>query len=336
LIQHSQTYLGKEEYLALYHLLDNGLLTSGKECEAFQKEFRNYIGAEYAHVTSSGTMAFYVILLALDVSLGDEILVPDYICKDVIGPILALGAIPVLYDNKYESWIASSNEIKAKVNGRTKVILVNHTFGFIFKEIEKLADEIASDIFIVEDCCHAIISKNSDYAKFTLKHSHCAFYSFNATKLLASGEGGAICTNNALIAKSLEKIKIGDRLSDINCAIARVQLKKLDYFLEKRSQIADRYLSAFSSLRVAQSDLSGLNFRFPMLVKNNSGFWKSDKVAYRKGVDSLVSDWLGYTHQPQAFTVLEETVSIPIYPTLEPSQVNLIVDETHKLLLECI
>lgn len=336
MIQHSKTTLGKEEHSAITQLLAKGMVTSGKECEEFRNEFGSYIGAEYTQITSSGTMAFFRILMALEVSRDDEVLIPDYICKDVLSPILALGAIPVLYDNQKESWISSSNEIISKVTHRTKVILVNHTFGFIFKEIEDLKTVVSSNIFIVEDCCHSIISKNSQFNQFTLNNSHCTFYSFNATKLLAAGEGGAICTNDSNIAKSLERLKIGDRLSDMNCAIARVQLRKLDSFLDRRKEIADSYKSAFSSYIKTNPELVGLNFRFPIRVKNNVAFWSSDKVAYRKGVDSLVSDELEVSAQPNANSIFLETVSIPIYPSLRREQINLIIDETLKLLSECI
>jgi perosamine synthetase len=332
-INHSSASFSYNETESISKLLQSGLVTVGVEHLRFKQEFSDYIGSEFVKLTSSGTMAFFLILKALDIKTGDEILLPDYICKDILGPVFALGATPILYDNKPNSWLSSTKDILSKITSKSKLVLVNHTFGFVFKEIKSLAQQLSTQVHIVEDCCHAIIGTKCSFSIYTRSESICCFYSFNATKLIASGEGGAISSNNKSFIKELEKIKIGDNLSDLNCAIARIQLQKLNFFIEERKKIASKYLSAFADfLSIDHLENSGIFFRFPLLISNNKQFWKSNFVAYRKGVDSLLSDSIGISPLTNTAKVFNNTVSIPIYPSLSDNQVNEIINETKSLM----
>lgn len=333
MIHHSKTFIDKEELMVLNKTVNNGMLSAGDENINLKKEFSHYIESDYIKLTSSGTMAFFLILKALDIQKGDEILLPDYICKDLLGAVFATGAIPTLYDNRVNSWLSSVDEILPKVTLKTKIVLVNHTFGFVFKEIETLANRLPSNVSIVEDCCHAIFGKNNPLKDFTRNYSLCCFYSFNATKLLTSGEGGAISSNDKNFIAKIEKIQIGDKLSDLNCAIARTQLRRLDTFINRRKYIAEIYLDAFKNL--ISSDFltnAGIYFRFPLLINENQQFWKSKSVSFRKGVDSLLSEELKIQSMPNANNIFQKTVSIPIYPALDDTMIFEIILETKRLI----
>lgn len=333
MIHHSNTNIGKEELLALNKVIKSGLLTAGEENRMFQQEFRCYIGAEYIKLTSTGTMAFFLVLKALDIQEGDEILLPDYICKELLGPVYAIRATPVIYDNKVDSWLSSDEEILSKLTLNTKVVVINHTFGFVFKDIKSLFNRLPANVSIVEDCSHAIFGKTNPLNNYTRNYSVCCFYSFNATKLLASGEGGAISSDDEKFISKVEKIKIGDNLSDLNCAIARVQLKRLDNFIDRRIYIAEIYSKEFKNVLSRDFfDNAGIYFRYPLMISKNQLFWKNKAVAYRKGVDSLLSEYLNVEALPNAKNVYQRTVSIPIYPALDDKKVIKIVDETKKLL----
>lgn len=333
MIHHSNTYIGKEEVQAIDRVVKSGLISAGEECNMFQQDFSHYIGADFVKLTTSGSMAFFLILKALEIQESDEILLPDYICKDLLGPILAMGAAPVLYDNKDNSWLSSNKEILSRVTSKTRLVVINHTFGFVFKDIETLSKRLPSNVMIVEDCCHTIISDYNPLKKFTRNTSLCCFYSFNATKLLASGEGGAISSNDKSFFTKLEKIKIGDKLSDLNCAIAREQLKKLDSFIDRRKHIAEIYAQEFKSFLTRDFfESEGIYFRFPLMIKENHHFLGNKTVAYRKGVDSLLSEHIKVESLPNAKIVYERTVSIPIYPSLDDYMLSIIIGETKKML----
>jgi perosamine synthetase len=333
MISHSNTFIANNEIHAIDRVVKSGYITAGEENRLFRNEFSEYLGAEYVKLTGSGTLAFFLILKALGVQIGDEVLLPDYICKDLLGPIIGVGARVVIYDNKENSWLSSEAEILSKVTSSTKVVLVNHTFGFRFNDINTLSSKLPSAVKIVEDCCHAIFSKRSLESLNVRSNSLCSFYSFNATKLLAAGEGGAISTNDEAFFKELQKIDIGDRVSDISCALARTQLKKLDKFIERRNKIASVYLKEFENLLTSDyQERFSFFFRFPLMIPDNEEFWKSKIVAYRKGVDSLLTQHLGLEALPNAKLVFDLTVSIPIYPGLPDKDVWTIVNETKKIL----
>lgn len=333
MISHSNTFIANTEVRSVDRVIKSGLIIAGAENRLFRKEFAEYVGAEYVKLTGSGTLAFFLILKALGIQIGDEVLLPDYICKDLLGPIRVVGARAVIYDNKENSWLSSESEILSKVTNLTKVVVVNNTFGFRFNDINTLSSKLPSSVKIVEDCCHAIFSKRSLESLNVRNNSLCSFYSFNATKLLAAGEGGAISTNDEAFFKEIQKIDIGDKLSDISCILARTQLKKLDKFIEKRNKIASVYLKEFEYLLTTDyQERFSLFFRFPLMIPDNEEFLKSKIVAYRKGVDSLLSQHLGLEALPNAKLVFDLTVSIPIYPGLPDKAVWTIVNETKRIL----
>lgn len=333
MIHHSNTYLEGEESDAIKQVLAKGLLTKGDECQQLTNEFAEFIGVDHVRVTSSGSMAFYLTLLTLEIKQGDDVLLPDYICSDLLGPILAVGANPVLYDNAMNSYLATEIEIIARVTTNTRLVVLNHTYGFVNKRIEALYKALPRSIPIVEDCCHFISPKEMAESKYTRKFSICCFYSFNATKLLAAGEGGAISSCDQGFIKKLKTLRIGDNLSDLNCALARVQLKRLNFFISRRKEIGLRYLGEFKKFTTSDFDeTTGVFFRFPLIVKDTAAFWKNENVSYRKGVDSLLSTHCKVQPMKNSFNILQSTVSIPIYPGLSDDQVKFVVDETKKML----
>ncbi|WP_262506416.1 DegT/DnrJ/EryC1/StrS family aminotransferase [Sediminibacterium salmoneum] len=216
---------------------------------------------------------------------------------------------------------------------KTKAVVVNHTFGYTLNFLENLRKRLPENVVLIEDCCHVIINSSHELSKYVSKYSLCSFFSFNATKLLASGEGGAISTNNEKFANKISAFKIGDNLSNLSCSIALEQLKKLDYFLKKRKEIAELYISEFKNYLPSEFDYySGIYFRFPILVSKNAEFWYSKAISYRKGVDSLISMSLNVKAQVNAYNILKDTVSLPIFPSLENFELEKIVSETHKLI----
>ena len=131
MINHSKTHITDASKKAVLKTIESGFLIKGEKHKLFESKFSNLIGKEYVNLTSSGTMAFFKILTAIGISEGDEVLIPNYICSSLIGPIEFLKATPILYDNRENSWLSDVEIIKEKITYKTKVILLNHTFGFL-------------------------------------------------------------------------------------------------------------------------------------------------------------------------------------------------------------
>ena len=334
MIPHSRTTLNDIDLEAVLTPIKRGFITTGKLHEELQFKLSDFLNVKGVRLTSSGTMAFYRILNALRIKTGDEVLLPDYICNTLIDPIQILGGKVITYDNSKENWLSSPEEIMRFVSKSTKVVVVNHTFGFVFQDIKKLKDLLPKDVFIVEDCCHCL-SPNRTIEKTQIgQESICSFYSFNATKYLGTGEGGAISSNDETFLEELDQYDLGDRLSDLNCGLGLSQLEQLPNFIKKRKEIADLYDVQFDKdgiLNGPQSQPS-LYFRYPILVEKNDKFWQSSEVAYRKGVDSLISEKLMQAPQPNALNQMSQTVSIPIYPSLTKKEIDKIISETLSLI----
>ena len=335
-IAHSKTTISKSDRDSVISTINSGSTTKGSNNKLFEIKLRNFLQIENISLSSSGTMAFYKILLAMGITKNDEILMPDYMCNTLIGPIINLKAKAILYDNEKNSWLSNIDIILKKITKKTKIIVINHTFGFVFEDIDKLKKKISTKISIIEDCCHAL-TKNSQIGSHTIsKHSLCSFYSFNSTKLIATGEGGAVATKNKNFFKEINKVKIGDNLSDLNCSLGLQQIKELPNFLRKRKTIASIYDQYFREFRgEAMRDKESIFYRYPILVKNNDIFLKCRNINYKLGVDSLCSDALKLKRQVNAKYLLNNTVSIPIYPSLKNYEIDLIVKKTRNLLGKC-
>lgn len=327
IIPHSKTTLDQRDRQAVIDTLASGHITAGVITQKFQEKVAEYLGKEYVQLCSSGTMALYTILSALEVKPEDEVLLPTYVCPSVYHAVKRSGAQPVLYDNDKQSWLSSFEKISNKVTSRTRAIIVVHTFGIYFRDIEKLK---SLNVSIIEDCAHAFTSTIS--GKPISQSSLCSFYSFNATKLLAAGEGGAIATDDRYFARKLSELALDSGLSDLNCALGVSQLNRYSTFLERRAEIANLYFEKLGPIANDIKQYDSIHFRFPIFVEDDSPFFNSH-VLFKKGVDSLVHHRLNMNKSQfmNAEDVFNKTISIPIYPSLQPEEINEIIGETQKL-----
>ena len=231
-------------------------------------------------------------------------------------------------------WLTSVDEIIKTVTPNTRVVLINHTFGMVFREMKELRARLPLHVQLVEDCCHAILP-NSSLGTYEIgKHSICCFYSFNATKYMATGEGGAISSNDEAFLEALDEFKLGDNLSDVACSLGISQLKELPNFIEQRESIAQKYTDSLGSFseHFSFNQNPSTYYRYPIKVINNEKFWQSSVVHYRKGVDALINAKVNMPLKPNAYEVMKTTVSLPIYPSLNEKEIQTVINTTLKLI----
>lgn len=324
-IPHSRTTLEAADRRAVLETFDSGFITAGSRNREFRRKLGEYLMGDYIELCSSGAMALVTILSALEVGVGDEVLIPAYVCPSVYGAVKRSGARAVFYDNMKGSWVSSFGEISGRVTARTRAVVVVHLFGIRFGDVEKLK---ALGIPVIEDCAHALTPDIN--GKRISEGSLCSFYSFNATKLLAAGEGGAIMTNDGDFARRVGEKCVDGGLPDMSCALGLSQLGRYGDFLKRREEIASVYFDRLGSAAGELRGYDSIYFRFPVFVGDDSKFLKSH-VLYRKGVDTLVHREVGGEVFPNAEDVFRRTVSIPIYPSLSEQEIEEIVSETQKL-----
>ena len=321
MIPHSKPTLLEHDIQNIVKVFSTNIISSNSISKDFKDKLSKFLKKEYIFLYSSGTTALYELLLSLEIQQGDDVLIPSYICSSVKKAILKIGANPIYYDNEKNSWISSYKEIKKYLTLNTKLIILNHTFGIRYKydEINKLKQ---LNIPLIEDNAHFISNNKKD--KNISDLFIASFYSFNATKLLTTAEGGAISTNDKDLAKKIEQNKLDTGMSDIHASLGISQLERYGDFLDKRIEIANFYLSNILNTE----KLDSIYFRFPMITDKVEYFLNSKKVAFRKGVDTILKDL------PNIAEVYNKTISIPIYPSLNKKELEVILEETERILNE--
>lgn len=324
MIPHSKPWLTQNDIQAVNDCLNSGNIASGALCKQFRNELCAYLGFDYAYHLSNGTTAIYVVLKALGIGEGDEVILPTYVCKNVKDAIIHAGANPILCDIG-EEWCMTAEQTSKVVSEKTKAIIVVHPLG-IYCDVQQFKQ---FGLPIVEDCCQSF-SKDVGHV------GDAAVYSFNATKCLTTGEGGAICTSNNELASALDSLyknkSIANPLSDMQSALGLTQLKKYDMALERRKNIAQQYLDAIpQALTKQQNRVESMYFRF-LLTSTQVDFEhfkqhaQANGVAVRKGVDALLHNPAEARKFPNAERTINETISIPIYPSMSDSDIDRVID----------
>jgi len=188
---------------ALLEVLESGNWFFGEKVKAFEKAYGEFQGAAHCISCNSGTAAAEIILQALGIGPGDEVLVPPYTFVATASAVLRVGATPVFVDVD-ETWNMDHSRIKAAVTPRTKAIMPVH-FGGRMCDMDKF-DTIAArhNLTIIEDACHCWGGRWKGQGAGTL--GRCGFFSFQASKNITAGEGGAIVTNDRALAEKVRSL----------------------------------------------------------------------------------------------------------------------------------
>jgi perosamine synthetase len=236
-------------------VLRSGWLTSGKNVESLENDFAETTGSKYAVAVNSCTAGLHSILMALKLKQTDEVIVPTNTFVATPNSVVYTGAKPVFADSDPETFNISARDVSRKISPKTKAIIAVHLAGnpCDMAELSDLASE--HGIILLEDCAHAHGAKfrGENCGTFGLASA----FSFYATKIMTSCEGGIVTTNDQKIAESVKRIRnqgrggygpleiteLGHnyRMSDVHAVIARNQLGHLPSFVKERQLIARKY-----------------------------------------------------------------------------------------------
>ncbi|SVD63346.1 uncharacterized protein METZ01_LOCUS416200, partial [marine metagenome] len=163
--------------------------------DQFVEEFANFVGIDYCLPTAHGTDAIHLAMLAFGIGPGDEVIVPDLTWVASVAPIVYVGATPVFVDVDPLSWCVTAESIDRKISPRTKAVVVVDLLGNMpeWNEIRDLC--LQRDLRIIEDAAEGLGARYEGNQAGTF--GEIGVFSFNATKLVMAGQGGALCTDNA-------------------------------------------------------------------------------------------------------------------------------------------
>lgn len=255
--------LTEEEQKEVIKVMESQMLTllAGDVVAKFEKEFAKYIGVKNAIAVNSGTAALHIAIAALDIGPGDEVIIPPFTFIATASSVIHNNAIPIFADIDNKSYTLDPESVKEKITDKTKAIMPVHLAG-ITADMESLLD-IAKDnnIYIIEDACQ------SHGAKYRGKKvgsiGDLGTFSFYPSKNMTTGEGGLITTNDDNLAEQCRLIRHhGEpswyvynrlgwnyRMTEIQGAIGRVQLKKLDEYIEIRNNNANYLTEAVNKIK---------------------------------------------------------------------------------------
>jgi len=231
-------------------ILTSSTLDGGIRVQQFEKMISKFVKSKFTVAVNSGTSALQASLYALDIKSGDEVIIPSFTFVATANSVKAVGARPVFVDILRENYTIDPNDLSKKVTKRTKAIIPVHLYGHIayMEEIIEVAKK--NNLKIIEDASQSLGSKFKQKHSGTFSHLGC--FSFYGTKVITSGEGGAIVTDNKTLYEKLKQIRnhgqaknnlttrlgLNLRLPEINAAIGKIQMKKLPSFLKQRKNSA--------------------------------------------------------------------------------------------------
>ena len=266
----ARPHLGQEEVAAAGRAILSGWVTQGPEVARFEREFAAYVGSPHACAVSSGTTALHLALLAVGVRPGDEVITVSHSYIATANSIRYCGAKPVFVDIDPATFNIDPQKIEPAISDRTRAILCVHQMGMPcdLKAIVEIGRH--RGLPVVEDAACAIGSEilwQGQWEKIGKPHGDVACFSFHPRKLLTTGDGGMLTTASAeidakfrlwrqhgmsvpdtvrhsspeVVFESYPELGFNYRLTDIQAAIGREQLKRLPEAIAQRRQLANRY-----------------------------------------------------------------------------------------------
>lgn len=341
IIPHSRPTLGPDEAKAVSEVIESGYIADGQKVKKFERAFANFLGAEYAMSTNSGTSALHLTLLAMGVGPGDEVIIPSFVCSALLNAVHYTGATPVLADINPDTYNLEVTDIRRRISTCTKAIIVPHLFG-LAADMESL---LGLDVPIVEDCAQSIGA--TDHRRPVGLLGMASIFSFYATKVITTGEGGMVATNSRDIAARIRDLKAYDKrknykirfnykMNDIQAALGIVQLKQLGSIIRRRQKIAERYSCAFNSLRLKlPPTVSGhIYFRYVLGLKMDAKPWIQELarmgITCDRPIHFPLHQSLKLGGYPATEKAWQQSLSIPIYPTLTDEDISRVIESVTR------
>jgi dTDP-4-amino-4,6-dideoxygalactose transaminase len=351
--------LADELNAAMAEVARSGAFVHGPACHKFEAEMAKYCGSEHAIGCASGSDALLLVLLALGVGPGDEVIVPSFTFFATASAVWRLGAKPVFADIKPDTFNLDPADVLYKMSTATKAIIPVHLFGQCAEmdEIRQIATA-ARGIPIIEDSCQAIGSEFNGVRTGSLGTAAC--FSFYPTKNLGGfGDGGLITTNDGNLAAQMKVLRdhgqqpryyhhyvgFNSRLDAIQAAVLSVKLPHLDNWAAARKRHADRYRTEFAQRGLNASIVT------PETSENCHHVWNQYTIRVKNGrrdalqkhlADKKIGAAIYYPvplHLQKCFAALgyeegslpvteqacREVLSLPVYPELTAAEQGTVI-----------
>ncbi|RTD95851.1 DegT/DnrJ/EryC1/StrS family aminotransferase [Variovorax atrisoli] len=350
--------LADELNLAFQRVLKSGHLIMGPELSAFESEFADYCGVKHCIGVGNGLDALALTLRARGIKPGDEVIVPSQTFIATWLGVSMVGATPVPVEIDPLTYNLDPSRILSKVTSKTKAIVPVHLYGLpaAMSEIMEIAK--SAELFVMEDAAQG--HGATHHGKRTGALGHAATFSFYPTKNLGGmGDGGAIVTSDDDLADKLRMLRnygskkkyvhevagVNSRLDELQAAILRVKLSRLDEWNDRRRKIAQRYSAALDGVGDLRVPLipPATTHVFHLYVVSTKNREELARYLDSVGISTLVHypipphmqgaySELAYAAEsfPLGSAASNEALSLPIWPQMSFDQVDIVVEHVRK------
>ena len=340
----------KSIHTAVKKVFSSGMYILGSEVKKFEYEFSKYINVSNAISCANGTDALFMALKQLDIGKDDEVLVPSHTALASAAAVKMVGATPVYVDVKADCFTINPVEALRLCSKKTKALIAVHIYGQACDMDEIIKIGRLKKIKIIEDCAQSVGSKYKNKKLGSIGDVGC--FSFFPTKNLgAIGDGGCVVTNNNRLAKKLKRFRqygwndqrktlkpgINSRLDEIQAAILRIKLKKLDRDNQLRNKQAKFYKEKLISSNIALPKVREDTFHsfhlFVIKCKSRNKLMKylrSKNIITALHYKTPIHLMPGYKNSNKLLVtekLSKNILSLPLYPGLNKSKQLKVVNE---------
>ncbi len=389
LLPYSRQDIGEKDIKAILNVLNDDYITQGPRIERFEKNFANYVGSKHAVACATGTAALHISLLALGMNKNHNLITSPITFLASANCIQFLGGNTIFSDIDEKTICLCPHELEKKLKShKIDVVIAVHMAGHS-SEMKSLYDlKKKYNFFLIEDACHALGGTYNSYKVGSCKYSDISTFSFHPVKPITTAEGGMVTTNNKKLYEKLiifrnhgmhkkankfknKHLAINEdgevnpwyyemndlgynyRISDIQCALGINQLKKLDFFLRKRTLLAKFYCKGLENNRniVIPKTKNKVKHAYHLFTIRID-FKKIGKTRY-KVMQELRKENIGsqvlyiplhlqpyYSEKynlrigdfPKAEKYYNECLSIPLFPGIRTSEAEYIVKTLNSII----
>ncbi|WP_298749229.1 DegT/DnrJ/EryC1/StrS family aminotransferase [uncultured Arcobacter sp.] len=335
-------------------VFESGWFTKGKFVDEFRNLLKSYTGSKNAFLTTSATTALTMSLKILDIKAGDEVIISDFSFPATANVVEDLGAIPIFADVSLETFNMLPDELENKITTKTKAVIFVDALGNPSGILKIKAICEKYNLPLIEDGACAIGSSENTIKCGNIADLTC--FSFHPRKLLTTGEGGAITTNNEEYAKLLEiKLNHGSvvndgkfdfidygynyRMSELQAVMGIKQLEKLDSIVKSRNTIRDMFIVQLEQLGFKEQkvtkdvvyNVQSLVFQVPSEINRDDlvSYLKNNKIETTIGTYSLSATTYyknKYNNiQKNSSNLEKNTITLPCYENLEINKIYKII-----------
>jgi perosamine synthetase len=287
----------------------------GPFIEEFENKFANFCKRKYGVTVANGTLAIDILIDIIELSPGDEVIIPSFTIISCINQILRVGAIPIFVDSDPDTWNMATDEIEDLITSRTKLIFVPHIYGLPAEMDKIIAIAEKYGIPIIEDAAeaHGLTYKGRICGSFGIAST----FSFYANKNITTGEGGMILTDDHELAIKIRNFRnlnfdsnqrfksnelgINGRLSSLQSALGLRQIERIDSIIAKRLEVAKKYRDAFAEIGALQLPMESTGY-----AQNH--YWVFGLV--------LKQEWVGKTVEVQKLLFHRGVGTRPFFQSL--------------------